>query len=116
LAELRVEGWSSPTGAAAAVEGVFVEFVSLLVFAQRAQVDSEVGGGVEGVGVVVAEGAAASVEGVFVQFASLLVLAQLAQVDGEVVGLGEGAGVVVAKGAAAPVERPGHGAPPRRRR
>ena len=63
--------------AAASGEGVFVEVAGPLVVAQLGEVDGEVVGGGEGVGVVVAEGAAASVEGVLVQFASPLEFAQL---------------------------------------
>jgi hypothetical protein len=45
-----------PQGAAAPVEGVLVEVAGLLVFAQRPEVGSDVVGGVEGGGVVVADG------------------------------------------------------------
>jgi hypothetical protein len=51
-----------------------VEFAGLLEFAEPMQVEGEVVGGVEGVGVVVAVGAVAPVEGVLVEFAGPLEL------------------------------------------
>src|SRR5215475_13009221 len=78
-----------------------IEPVCLRVQSQRAQVGGEVVGGVEGVGVVLAEGVAAAGEGVLVQVAGGGVLAEEAQVDGEVVGGVEGVGVVLAEGVAA---------------
>ena len=86
---------------AAAGEGVLVEGAGLLVLAQRVQVDGEVVGRGEGVGVVVAQDPAAAGEGVLVEGAGLLVLAQRVQVGGEVVGRAEGVGVVVAQDPAA---------------
>ena len=53
------------------------------MFPKRLQVDGEVAGRGEGVGVVVAEDPAAAGEGVLVEVAGLLVLAQLTQVGGE---------------------------------
>ena len=61
-------------------EGVLVQLAGLLVLAQREQVDGEVAGRGEGVGVVVAEHPPAAGEGVLVQVAGLLVLAQRGQV------------------------------------
>ena len=48
---------------------------AIVCLAERAQVDGEVVGGVQGVGVVVAQDAAAAVEGVLVQVAGGLDLA-----------------------------------------
>jgi hypothetical protein len=59
-------------------EGVLVECASLLVVAQRVEVDVEVMGGGESVGVAVAEYAAGASEGVLVECARLLGLAQCA--------------------------------------
>src|SRR5690242_17845008 len=73
----------------------------IICLTQFAQVDREVGGGGQGVGVVVAQHPAAAVEGVLVQIPGSLHLAQRAQVDGQVVGGVQGVGVVVAEDAAA---------------
>jgi hypothetical protein len=55
--------------AAAAVEGVLVQVAGGLNLAQLAQVDGQVVGGVQGVGMVWAQDAAAAGQGVVVQVA-----------------------------------------------
>ena len=87
--------------AAATGQGVVVQVAGGLELAERAQVDGQVMGGVQGVGVVVAQHAAATGQGVVVQVAGGLELAERAQVDGQVVGGVQGVGVVVAQDAAA---------------
>jgi DNA-binding SARP family transcriptional activator len=74
---------------------------AIICLAERAQVGGQVGGGGEGVGVVVAQDAAAAVEGVVVQVVGGLHLAQRAQIDGQVGGRVQGVGVVLAQDAAA---------------
>src|SRR5215472_12833105 len=76
----------------------------IICLAQFAQVGGQVGGGGQGVGVVLAQHAAAAVEGVLVQVPGGLHVAQFAQVGGQVGGGGQGVGVVLAQHAAAAVE------------
>ena len=67
LAEARVSGWSSPRTRRRRVRVSSSSVAGLLVLAQRAQVDGEVVGRGEGVGVVVAQDPAAAGEGVLVR-------------------------------------------------
>ena len=76
---------------------VLGEGAGLLVFTQRGQLDGEVVGRGEGVGVVFAQDPAAAGEGVLGEGAGLLVFTQRGQPDGEVVGRAEGVGVGVAE-------------------
>jgi hypothetical protein len=58
--------------AAAAGEGVLIQFSCCLGFAGCAEDDCEVAGGLQGVGVVFAEYAAAAGEGIFAEFSCCL--------------------------------------------
>ena len=69
--------------AAAAVQGVLVQVAGCLYLTQRAQVEGQVSGGVQGVGVVLAQDPAAAVQRVLVQVAGCLYFTQLAQVVGQ---------------------------------
>ena len=55
---------------------VLFDLVSLLMLTQRVQVEGEVTGGLQSVGVVFAQHPAATGQGVFVESAGLLVLTQ----------------------------------------
>ena len=82
---------------AAAVQGVLVQVAGGLHLPQLAQVDGEVAGGVQGVGVVVAEDPAAAGEGVLVQVAGFGVAAHVPQRPGQVVSRPPACAVVVAE-------------------
>src|SRR2546421_69078 len=77
---------------------------AIICLAQRAQVDGQVAGGGQGVGVVLAQDGAAAVEGVLIQVPGGLYSAEFAQVVSQDGGGGQSVAVVLAQDAAVTVE------------